>query len=123
MVAVPVDTTLDRQSLTSYHREGVWHDQISQRPELNAPGEDRPMPVNLIFRYAELAVQLADLEQQDDGQWLATVRDLPGVWACEVSAMEALLVLREVIFEWALLKVEDSDRDLPKLGDIDLNRV
>jgi predicted RNase H-like HicB family nuclease len=118
-----VDTTLDRQNPTSYHREGVWHDRISQRSELSTPGDDRPMPVGLILRYAELAVRHAVVEQQEGGQWLATIRDFPGVWACEESAVEALEVLEEVVFEWALLKVEDSDRDLPRLGDIDLNVV
>jgi predicted RNase H-like HicB family nuclease len=116
-------STQSRPSPTSYHREGVWHDQISQMPDLNTPGADRPMPVSLILRYAELAVRHAIVEPQEDGQWLATIRDFPGVWAREQSAVEALTVLKEVAFEWAILKIEDSDRDLPPVGDIDLNIV
>jgi hypothetical protein len=110
-----------RPSSASFHQEGVWHDQISQIDDLNTHGTDRPMPVSLILRYADLAVRHAIVEQQEDGRSLATIREFPGVWACEDSAWEALGVLKEVVFEWALLKIEDSDRDLPSLGDIDLN--
>jgi predicted RNase H-like HicB family nuclease len=106
-----------------YRQEGVWHDQISQMDQLNKAGVGRPMPVGLISRYAKLAVRSAIVSQQDDGRWLATIREFPGVWAREDSAVEALAVLEEVVFDWALLKVEDSDRDLPTLGDIDLNAV
>jgi hypothetical protein len=123
MAAVSAEHKTHQQSPTSYHREGVWHDQISQRPELNKLGDDRPMPVSLILRYADLAVRHAIVEPQDDGQWLATIHGFPGVWAREQSAVEALEVLKEVVFEWALLKIEDSDRDLPSVGDIDLNLV
>jgi len=116
-------STYEGPSRASYHQEGVWHDQISQIADLNQPGADRPMPVNLIEHYAELAVQRAMVQQQEDGAWLATIRDFPGVWAREKSVIEALEVLREVVFGWALLKVEDEDRDLPPLGDIDLNLI
>jgi predicted RNase H-like HicB family nuclease len=116
-------STYGRPNPAGYHREGIWHDQISQIDDLNKPGTDRPMPVSLILRYAELAVRHAIVDQQEDGEWLATIRGFPGVWARERSAVEALDVLKEVVFEWALLKVEDEDRDLPSLSDIDLNLI
>lgn len=123
MVAVSTERgqeTSQQDQVRVYRSEGVWHDQISQVRQLNQPGEGKPIPIGLISQYAKLAARRAMVEQSD-GQWLTTIHGFPGVWACEQSAVEALAVLEEVVFEWALLKVEDSDRDLPVLGDIDLN--
>jgi UPF0150-like len=104
-----------------YRVEGIWHEQLSQDERLRQPGGDRPLPVHLLQGYAKRAVRHAIVEQQEDGTWLATIAGFEGVWASEPSAIQALQVLEEVVFEWALLKIEDEDRDLPVLDDIDLN--
>ena len=87
---------------------------------MNEAGLHRPIPVHLVEKYADLAVRHAMVAQEDDGMWIAKIDGFPGVWASELSAVEALDVLKEVVFEWALLKIEDADRDLPPLGDINL---
>ncbi len=106
---------------TTYRPEGIRYDRVSQDERLNEAGPSRPMPVHLVEKYADLAVRHAMVMQEDDGMWLAKIDGFPGVWASEPSVVEALAVLKEVVFEWALLKIEDADRDLPPLGDINLN--
>lgn len=80
----------------------------------------RSTPMHRVARYAKLAVRLATVRRLDD-QWLATIDGFPGVWACEDSVVEALSVLEHVVVDWALLKLEDGDRDLPRIGGADLN--
>lgn len=75
----------------------------------------------LIDRYTRLAVRSASLKRLESGELFAEIRDLPGVWASGASEQEALKELREVVEDWATLKIQDGDRDLPIFGGINLN--
>jgi|SRR5262245_25426018 len=110
-------------SAARYRFEGIWLEWVSQVERFRSVGEDRPLPVHLIESYAKKAVQHAIVEQQEDGTWLASITGFEGVWASEPSAIQALQVLQEVVFEWAVLKIEDGDRDLPVLDAVDLNVI
>lgn len=68
-----------------------------------------------VKQYAKRAVRHANVETLG-GQWLATIEGFPGVWACEDSVIEALAVLEEVVFDWALLKIQNADDDLPQIA-------
>lgn len=78
------------------------------------------LPMQLIEKYAEAAVRHAILKRHPDG-WVATVLGFQGVWAKERSEEQALEVLKEVIKDWTLLKIQHKDRDLPVIEEIDLN--
>lgn len=79
-------------------------------------------PIQLIEKYADLAVRHAILERYPDG-WLATIFGFPGVWAKERTEEEARKVLKEVVLDWTLLKIEHGDNDLPVIEEINLNDV
>lgn len=81
----------------------------------------RPLPVQLVNRYAMVAALRADTERLGDGTWYAEIRGLPGVWAQGTSEVEALREIETVVRDWTLLKIQDKDRDLPVIGMIDLN--
>ncbi len=81
----------------------------------------RPLPVQLIRRYAMLASWRAETEKLDDGSWYADVNNFPGVWAQGASEQEARKELESVIRDWVLLKILDQDKDLPIINEIDLN--
>jgi predicted RNase H-like HicB family nuclease len=83
----------------------------------------RPLPVQLIRRYAMLAAWRAETERLDDGSWYAEIRGFPGVWAQGNSEREALKELESVVRDWVLLKVVDQDNDLPIIDEIDLNAL
>lgn len=81
----------------------------------------RPLPIQLIGRYAMLVAWRAETERLDDGSWYADSRNFPGVWAQGASEKEALKELESVVRDWALLKIANQDKDLPIIGQIDLN--
>lgn len=81
----------------------------------------RPLPVQLITRYAMLATWRAEAERLDDGSWYADINGFPGVWAQGDSEQEALKNVEAVVRDWVLLKIMDRDRDLPIIDEIDLN--
>jgi hypothetical protein len=70
------------------------------------------LPMQLIEKYAEVAVRHAIFKRHPDG-WV--------VWAKERSEEQTLEVLKEVLLDWALLKIEHGDHDLPVIEEIDLN--
>ncbi len=82
---------------------------------------NRPLPVQLIKRYALLAVMRAETERLGDGSWYAEIRGFPGVWAQGDSEDEALKEIETVVRDWTVLKILDEDKDLPIIGMIDLN--
>jgi predicted RNase H-like HicB family nuclease len=83
----------------------------------------RPLPVQLINKYAMLVANHAETERLKDGSWYAEAQGFPGVWAQGDSEREAIRQLETVVRDWALLKIQDKDEDLPVVGLIDLNRL
>ncbi len=81
----------------------------------------RPLPIQLIERYAMLAARRADTEQLEGLGWYADIRNFPGVWAQGASEEEAIKELETVVRDWTLLKIQDKDQDLPIINEIDLN--
>jgi predicted RNase H-like HicB family nuclease len=75
----------------------------------------------LVWQYAKLAVQRADLRTLENGKIFAEIKGLPGVWAQGASEEEAIEALEEVLLDWLHFKIEDGDRDIPPIGSIDLN--
>lgn len=82
---------------------------------------DRPMPMQLIARYAKAAARRAVPEQLEDGSWYAEIRGFPGVWAQGDSEEAVVNEIEEVVLDWTLLKIRDRDQDLPVIDAIDLN--
>lgn len=115
-----VDRTLP--AFVEEHHEGLWTELVSQgqRPRVVFV---KPLPIQLLQRFARAAVSRATIRQHDDGKWFAEVplRGFEGVWAKKESPRDALEELEEVVFDWALLKIQQEDRDLPELEGINLN--
>lgn len=77
--------------------------------------------VALIDMYARMAVRDASVRQLENGEHFAEIESMPGVWASAASGVDALRELKEVVEDWAHLKIQDGDKDLPKIGGINLN--
>ena len=75
---------------------------------------------DLLTRYIASAMKRARYRIIEDGQYFGEIPGFQGVWSCERSLDACREVLQEVLEEWLLLKIRDSD-PLPKLGRIDLN--
>jgi predicted RNase H-like HicB family nuclease len=78
------------------------------------------LPMQLIDKYVEVAMRHAILKRHSDG-WFAAIHGFQGVWAKGRSEEQALEVLKEVLLDWTLLKIEHQDGDLPVIEEIDLN--
>ena len=106
-----------------------WDEEVSQIDDFRriAPPHvivsKRPMAFGTIRRYALLAASDAVAEIDDEGRWSLSIPLMPGVWAEAGSFVDARTELEEVVYDWAILKVQDRDGDLPIVRDIDLNTL
>lgn len=83
----------------------------------------RPLPVQLIERYAFLARHRAVVEEmEDEAGWFASVHLLPGVWGTGESEEAALDDLEATIRDWVTLKMQLRHLDIPDIAGLDLNR-
>ena len=70
----------------------------------------------LIERWADAAASHAMVRTINDPAGLvATAAGIDGAWGFGPSEEEALKDLRSVLVDWANLKVEDGDNDIPSL--------
>lgn len=91
---------------------------------LTTPVEEdfRPVPEQLIERYATVALRRAATQQLEGGDWYAEVPSLEGVYGEGDSEEDALTSLAESIRSWAIFKMERRHGNIPVLEEIDLNR-
>lgn len=84
--------------------------------------EEKPVPLFQIRRFANMWADKASVKVCDDGSLFMSVEDLPGVWAEGRTLGEAVTELREVIADWAMVKMDDGD-ELPCINGINLNAL
>ena len=82
--------------------------------------DDAGLQAARIERWATAAVNEAEVKPLDEEGYFAMVSGARGAWACEPTADEAVAVLKEVLVDWATLKVADGDDDIPSFGGISL---
>lgn len=71
--------------------------------------------------WAEAALRQATLRDIDDPAGVvATVAGLDGVWAHGADARAAKAELLDVLIDWAALKIEHGDDDIPSIGGVSL---
>lgn len=88
-------------TLAQSHPSGVSPDQIEE--------------------WAAAAVRAAVVQPSaEPGELIATVGAAPGAWGAGATADAALAELHEVLIGWAILKLEDGDRDIPDMEGIRL---
>ncbi|MBI1742316.1 type II toxin-antitoxin system HicB family antitoxin [Candidatus Acetothermia bacterium] len=75
----------------------------------------------MLTRYIEAAMARARYEILEDGSYYGEIPVCPGVWANEPTLETCRKILREVLEEWLLLKLQDGD-PLPSIAGIRLKR-
>ena len=75
------------------------------------------------FLFILAALKRARLEQLEDGDWFAEVRECPGAWGKGSNQDECLEDLNRALEEWIRLKLKDRDKDFPVLDGINLNQL
>ena len=75
----------------------------------------------LVAQWAEIAVSHAFVRAIDDPPgFTAGVAGIEGAWGFGASSEEALAELRSVLVDWARLKLEDGDDDIPSMEGVHL---
>ena len=76
---------------------------------------------SLLSQWAGAAVSHAIVRKIEDPSGLiATVVGIKGAWGFGASSEEALAELRSVLIDWARLKLEDGDDDIPSMDGVHL---
>ncbi len=79
------------------------------------------MERKLVETWAEAAAEHASLREINDSDGVvATVAGLEGVWAQGSDARAAKAELLEVLIDWAALKIEHGDDDIPSIDGVSL---
>lgn len=76
---------------------------------------------DVLNRFVDLAMEAAIVEKLENNTWFAELPQFSGVWGNGDTKEAALKDLRGALREWTTLKIKDADRDIPQIGDIDLN--
>ena len=93
----------------------------SEKPEVAVAVDDGAALDRLIGRWADAAVGHATVRRIEDPAGLvATVFGISGAWGFGESTQEALGDLRSVLVDWAVLKLEDGDDDIPSMEGVHL---
>jgi len=74
----------------------------------------------MLFEYIQAAIEKAEYKKLEDGSWFAEIPGFEGVWANKETVEECRKELIEVLEEWLLLKIKDSD-PIPVVKGIDIN--
>ena len=79
------------------------------------------LPEQLIEGYLNEALKGAEVKHLDDGNLFAEIPGFHGVWASAQDLATCGVQLREALFDWLVLKIEQDDRDIPVIAGINLN--
>lgn len=74
-----------------------------------------------VVKWAEAAAKHAKLREIDEPAGVvATVAGIDGVWAQGADVRAAKTELVEVLIDWAALKIEHGDDDIPSIDGVSL---
>lgn len=79
------------------------------------------LPQELIDRYLQEALKGTVVKRLETGPLFAEIPGFDGVWASDDDLGACVAQLREALFDWLVLKIEQDDRDIPVVAGISLN--
>lgn len=79
------------------------------------------VPEQLFETYLNEAMKQVLPKRLDNGTWFTEIPGFDGVWGVAEDLEASVADLRTALFDWLVLKIEHSDRDIPRLGDFTLN--
>lgn len=110
-----VTSTAGRARMNTNHSSDSWSNEY--------PMDTFIVPAGLVDRYLGVAMRRAEPRRIDAGRWYADLPGFPGVWADGDSPKECLDTLMDVLRDWIFLKLQDGDRDIPVVDEIDLTAL
>ena len=93
---------------------------LSLPPELESYSYEDALQ-RLVEQWADIAISHAIVREIEDPSGLiARVAGIKGSWGFGQSASEALAELRTALIDWASIKLEDGDDDIPSMEGVHL---
>jgi predicted RNase H-like HicB family nuclease len=77
----------------------------------------------MVDRWVKEALKHVRTRMLEEGSWVADVAGIDGAWGDGETEEDAVGVLAVVLSDWAYLKIEENDQDIPVLTGIDLNQL
>ena len=107
--------------LSSSNRSMARSDIDTLADDEQEPPFDGSALGRLVAQWAEIAVSHAAVRGIDDPPgFTAAVAGVDGAWGFGASPEEALAESRSVLVDWARLKLEDGDGDIPSMEGVHL---
>lgn len=69
--------------------------------------------------YIQKALEQAEYKKLDDGTWFAEIPGFQGVWSSGIHVEACRKELQEVLEEWLLLKIRDSEA-VPNIAGVEI---
>jgi predicted RNase H-like HicB family nuclease len=73
----------------------------------------------MLFEYIQRAIGKAEYKKLEDGSWFAEIPGFQGVWANGKTVEDCRKELLEVLEEWLILKLRDSE-PVPEIKGVEL---
>jgi predicted RNase H-like HicB family nuclease len=112
---------LDRSSMTVSRGLNFFipdSDLVGNIPQLR---RTKYLPGELLERYIQEALKGTVHKTLEDGTLFAEIPGFDGVWASDNDLVACIAQLREALFDWLVLKIEQDDRNIPIVASISLN--
>ena len=123
----PTDLTYRAKHREWLPSELTEHYSNSNDPEIRsnqATASAQDAHDRLILKWAEAALAHAYIRPlEGESGLIATVAGLQGAWAHGENAQAAREELLDVLVDWATLKLEHDDGDIPIINGVNLNRT
>ncbi len=111
----------ERSSMTVGHGLNFFAPQTDLLGPVLHLQRTKYLPQQLIDRYLTEALKRATFKQLEDGRLFMEIPGFDGVWASDEELTACATQLRDALFDWLVLKIEQNDRDIPVVSGISLN--
>jgi predicted RNase H-like HicB family nuclease len=112
---------LDRSSMTVSRGLNFFTTDSDLIGDVQQLRRTKHLPGEIIEKYLQEALKGTTHRQLEDGTLFAEIPGFTGVWASDDDLVACIAQLREAIFDWLVLKIEQNDRDIPVIANINLN--
>jgi hypothetical protein len=116
-----ISDALDRSRMTVSRGLNFFtseSDLLGDVPQLR---RTKHLPGEIIEKYLQEALKGTLHKELEGGTLFAEIPGFAGVWASDNDLVVCIAQLRETLFDWLVLKIEQNDRDIPVIAQINLN--
>jgi predicted RNase H-like HicB family nuclease len=119
--ATTISDALDRSRMTVSRGLNFFTSESDLLGDVAQLRRTKHLPEEIIERYLQEALKRTVHKTLEDGTLFAEIPGFTGVWASDEDLGACIAQLREALFDWLVLKIEQNDRNIPVVAEINLN--